>query len=134
MFNQIQTFSLLLSLFVALLEVGRFSSYRENIFTPGGTKGLLLKRTRRSVSSIFDELGKKDARYYQMQQYSFYFLLELLTPQLHPVARSKKRKRGKTPNGEIALSIRLSIALRYFACGAPLDLALVHGVSHTEVF
>lgn len=39
-----------------------------------------------------------------------------------------------TPNGIIPCSTRLSIAPQYFAGASPLDLALVHGGSHSEVF
>ena len=34
---------------------------------------------------------------------------------------NKKRKRGKTPNGDISTVTRLSIALRYFSGGCPFD-------------
>jgi hypothetical protein len=37
-------------------------------------------------------------------------------------------------NGRIHSSIRLSAALRYFAGACPIDIALVHGISHVEVF
>ena len=47
---------------------------------------------------------------------------------------SKKRKRGKTPNGDIPKSIRVSCALRYFAGVCAIDITLQHGISHVEVF
>ena len=37
-------------------------------------------------------------------------------------------------NGRIKTSIRLSAALRYFAGGDPLDIAIVHGIARSEVF
>jgi DDE superfamily endonuclease len=37
-------------------------------------------------------------------------------------------------NGIITTPIRLSCAIRYFAGGRPEDIALVHGISNTEVF
>jgi hypothetical protein len=37
-------------------------------------------------------------------------------------------------NGHIHSSIRLSAALRYFAGASPIDIALVFGISHVEVF
>lgn len=46
---------------------------------------------------------------------------------------TKKHKDGAV-NGVIPTSTRLSCALRYFAGGSARDIALVHGVSHTEVF
>jgi hypothetical protein len=38
------------------------------------------------------------------------------------------------PNGCIDHTVRVSIALRYLARGQAMDIALVHGVSHVEVF
>ena len=45
-----------------------------------------------------------------------------------------KRHTNGAANGLIHSSVRLSIALRYFAGGSVYDIALVHGVSHTEVY
>jgi hypothetical protein len=45
-----------------------------------------------------------------------------------------KRHKNGAVNGLIHSSVRLSIALRYFAGGSVYDIALVHGVSHSEVF
>ena len=45
----------------------------------------------------------------------------------------KKRKKRYIPNGIIHSSLRLSIALRFFAGRCPLDISLVHDVSPTEV-
>ena len=86
------------------------------------------------MSSLFEELGKKDAQYYQMKQSSFYYLIKILKPNIYPRPSTKKKKRDKTHNGGITLSTRVIIALRYFAGGSHLHIALVHGVSHTEVF
>jgi hypothetical protein len=38
------------------------------------------------------------------------------------------------PNGAISTSVRLALALRYFAGGSPYDLMAKYGVSHTSVF
>ncbi len=46
----------------------------------------------------------------------------------------KKRKCRHYPNGIICTSTRLSAAIRYFAGGDPIDIALVHGISHSAVF
>jgi hypothetical protein len=67
-----------------------------------------------------------------------YFILalhRLLLPFLRAPSRGRKRKRGNTPNGPITITAtRLSIALQYFAGGSPVDILVVHGVSHSEVF
>jgi hypothetical protein len=67
----------------------------------------------------------------------FWKLCELLQSKLEhhykdPCDANLKNKH--IPNGPISHSIRVSIALSYLAGGAPLDIALVHGVSHCEVF
>ena len=102
-----------------------------------GNRGCTIKRCRRSVSSIMCELGGYSPRYYRMTGMSFWKLHRLLKEELDnlaaPSQQTRKRKRGGPPNGQIESSTRLSIALRYFAGGDPLDIALVHGVSHTEV-
>jgi hypothetical protein len=56
---------------------------------------------------------------YRMMQNSFW--------RLYPW----KRKRGKTPNGEISVATRFAMALRYFCGGDPKDIGHTHGVSNT---
>ena len=100
-------------------------------------------RTRRYVSSIMDELGP----YYTLRAYrmpsvdSFWKLHRLIHPYMRVGRRrttgesSKKNEKNGAPNGIIPLTSRLSAApIRYFSGGDPVDIALVHGISHTEVF
>jgi DDE superfamily endonuclease len=95
-----------------------------------------IKRKRRSVTSIMDELGTTYVRRaYRMDKSAFWDLQRLI----HPVLVFKKRKtkwkqRKGAKNGAIETSTRLSTAIRYFAGGRPEDIAVVHGISHTEVF
>jgi hypothetical protein len=96
-------------------------------------QGPTVRRKRRRVSSIMYELGSHVNRFYRMSPKSFWKLHRLLLPYMEG-GQNKKRKRGKTPNGPIATTLRLSIALRYFAGGCPIDISLVHGVAHSEVF
>ena len=92
-------------------------------------------RRRRKISSIFYELGPVIAtRAYRMKPSSFWKIHKKLLLHLYTSTNNKKRKRGKTPNGDISTVTRLSIALRYFFGGCPFDISLVHGVSHVEVF
>jgi hypothetical protein len=49
-------------------------------------------------------------------------------------SHTNKRKRGATPNGDISCSSRLSMALRWFAGGDPLDIFQVHGVGYKQVY
>jgi hypothetical protein len=70
-----------------------------------------------------------------MNQKSFWKLHRLIAPYFEKKKRSPKKKhRDGAANGIITSAVRLSCALRYFAGGRPEDIALVHGVSHTEVF
>ena len=47
---------------------------------------------------------------------------------------SGKGKRGCTPNGTISNSLRLAMAIRYFAGGDPLDIAVLHKVNPSAVY
>ena len=88
------------------------------------------KRSRRSVYSILLEQGDEYfKRAYHMDYPSFKMLHSLLEPALvqRPDAKAAR-------NGLIHSTVRLSCALRYFAGGSAYDIALVHGVSHSEVF
>jgi hypothetical protein len=93
----------------------------------------LIRRRRRDVSDLFYELGDNNSRRaYRMHPSVFKKLCELLRPrleqQLDPMCLLR------IPNGPISYTIRISITLRYLAGGQPMDIALDHGVSHSEVF
>jgi len=47
---------------------------------------------------------------------------------------SKNWSAPPIPNGIISTSVRLGIAIRYFAGGSPYDIMVKFGVSHTSVF
>lgn len=64
-----------------------------------------------------------------MNKASFWRLVDILEPHL----KTKKRKRGATPNGDILPSLRVSMAIRYFAGGDSVDIAPLHGVPPNEV-
>jgi hypothetical protein len=64
-----------------------------------------------------------------MTKASFWKLLDILLPCMNNM---KKRKRGKTPNGDIPPANRLAMALRYFCGGCPHDIAVCHGVNDKE--
>ena len=90
-----------------------------------------LKRNRRKIQDIFDELGPATVRrMYRMTQDTFWHLHSLLEAKL-PIPG--KRKRGKAPNGPIPSELRLAMALRYMCGGDPYDIALAHGVHQNEV-
>ena len=66
-----------------------------------------------------------------MNQVSFWNLLDRIEPK---IGVQRKRKRGATPNGSVCNGTRLAIAIRYFAGGDPLDLAVVFKVTGCLVY
>ena len=46
----------------------------------------------------------------------------------------RKKTRGRTPNGDVPNSVRLAMAIRYFAGGDPLDIACVYKVNRSVVY
>jgi len=99
-----------------------------------GTRGPTIKHACCSVSSITYELGGYSRQYYQMENHMFWKLHRILHKKIKNPTVTRKRKHGSPPNGKISSSIRLSCALRYFAGGEAMALALVHGISHSDVF
>jgi DDE superfamily endonuclease len=99
-------------------------------------RSIAVARTRSSIDFIFDQLGPVYARRaYRMSPQTFYRLHDLL---FHAVAfpppTSTKKHRNGAKNGLIPSSIRLGVALRYFAGGSTYDLAVMHGISPNEVY
>lgn len=97
------------------------------------------KRSRRYVNSIFQELGAgMTRRAYRMHARSFWHLVELLDSHLDSYQKGREEEgqgsTGGAKNGFISNATRVSCAIRYFAGGRPEDIAVVHGVSHSEVF
>jgi hypothetical protein len=89
-------------------------------------------RERKYVNDIFQELGPYYVRRaYLLEGASFWKLCCLLRPMI--VKPSKKKCRNGAKNGLISSPTKISVALRYFAGGSPYDIAVAHGISHTEV-
>ena len=72
-----------------------------------------------------------------MTEEAFWDLHELLKPHMGSsrkrAGKEKKHKNGGK-NGLISTETRLSAAIRYFAGGRPEDIAISHGIAHSEVF
>ena len=122
----------------------------------GGQRGTTIKRTRRRVKNLIYETGFYARRYYRLDPATFWKLHDILKESIElfakreaaiayqKIKRKRKRKRqnsshgkkygGGAPNGKISSCLRLSVAIRWFAGGDPLDIALVHGISHSEVY
>jgi hypothetical protein len=67
-----------------------------------------------------------------MKEASFWRLLDLIEPNIGK--RRQKRKRGQSPNGDVLNSVRLAMAIRYFAGGDPWDIACVYKVNRSAVY
>jgi DDE superfamily endonuclease len=97
-------------------------------------------RVRRTVKSIFIEHGPYYVRRaYRMTEEAFWELHVLLKPLITSDYRRKvggrvKKHRNGGKNGIILTETRLSVAIRYFAGGRPDDIAISHGIAHSEVF
>lgn len=89
-------------------------------------------RLRIDMDKYVDEMDDKlFRRKYRMEKSSFYTLLDIIEP--HMRIDGLVRSRGATPNGPITHASRLSMSLRYFAGGDPLDISCIHGVKDGEV-
>lgn len=137
--------------------------YYHHSLEKGKVKGRLSgtkqrRRVRRSVESVRNEIG--DAlfrRSYRMSFESFQELHRILQPalisihkELMEAASSRRREkrrmqtRSRRPlrtkwkrfvhNGSIHTSVRLAIALRFFAGGSMYDMAPLYGVGRTDAF
>ena len=103
------------------------------------TRSSTAKRKRRTVGSIFHELGPYyTRRAYRMDAKTFWKLHKTIHKQLHynnfPSSSSKKKWRNGARNGLITSPVRLSCAIRYFAGGSTYDIAVAHGVSVRQVY
>jgi hypothetical protein len=119
---------------LALLILIAFETWDPPLQEEHKNRGQTVCRRRWTASSIICKLGAHARRACRMESTSSWELHQILLPLLKRHSRGTKRKRGKTPNGKIAASACLSMALRCFAGGSPLDICVVHGASHCEVF
>ncbi len=103
------------------------------------------ERTRQSVHDVYYQQGDYYfRRAHRMSFQSFWQLYQLLKDGIEMAhsrdkAARRKPQRGKprnrsphVPNGRIHTSVRLAVALRYFAGGSFYDLAPLYGVGTTD--
>jgi hypothetical protein len=107
----------------ALLILIAFKTWDPPLQEEHKNRGQTVRRCHRTASNIIWDQGAHARRACRMESTSFWEMHRILLPLLKRRSRGTKRKRGKTPNGKIAASARLSMTLRCF-----------HGVSHCEVF
>jgi len=131
--SSIQLRSRVAGIVVVALLLLSVTGQRQNEASP------CIPRQRRPVREIFREMGPYYLkRAYRMDEESFWALHWLLYKDLggrvKPKKGSTKRHRNGAKNGLIPSPTRLSAALRYYAGGRPDDIAIAHGISHTEVY
>ena len=91
-------------------------------------------RKRHSVNWVFNQLGRKMfRRAYRMTIEAFYVLYNKIKPSLFEILNYSPTRTLNAPNGRIHPTIRLACALRSFAGGEAVDIALTYGISDTEV-
>lgn len=101
-----------------------------------------IKRRRKTVEQVYRELGPRNfRRAYRMSWSVFWLLAEALKDGIKVAVRQLQLKKDNNnlpesplhqpsaPNGIIHFSVRLAVALRYFAGGAMFDLASLYGIS-----
>lgn len=93
-----------------------------------------VKRRRRSVRDVFEELGEGNVRKaFRMDERDFFYLNEILRKHVHKKSRTKKHKNGGA-NGSIDSTVRLGAALRHFAGGSMYDdISVMFGIGITDV-
>jgi hypothetical protein len=121
--------------FVIAASLALFSDELLPIPRRGRKKGAKTrKRTRLNIQEHFNEMGALVfRRNYRMDEQSFWTLLDIIGNQMPSAVVHRQNKRGVIPNGPITKATRLSIALRYFAGGDPLDIASIHKVGQSEI-
>lgn len=98
-------------------------------------------RQRRTVKDIHKCLGESYfRRAYRMSYRSFTILHSTIRQDIVKVmvryrnrSSSNSQNLPPVPNGRISTSVRLAVAIRYFAGGSPYDLQSVYGISHSCV-
>ena len=92
-----------------------------------------IRRKRKTMSQIYTDIGETMfRRSYRMSFNTFFILYNTIKAQI-TIAMSNPSYKANAPNGRIALSSRLGMAIRVYAGGDPCDIHQVYGVSYREV-
>lgn len=116
----------------AMASVMAFVAFQSDESNGGRKPGALtIKRERKNIEQYIGRVNDRSfRRRYRMNKDAFWMLLELIAP--HLPSTGEERQKGAVPNGPITHASRLSMALRYFAGGDPLDISEFHGVGDDE--
>ena len=93
-----------------------------------------IKRTRKSLDDMWEELGSHGRKAYRMSRESFLALHENLRPSLEEQFDNGVHGRQGPPNGFVSTKLRLSAAIRFFAGAAVYDIMLTHGIGRSSVY
>ena len=124
--------SLLSQVSAAIVSTANFFYLDRDSNYEGRIPGALgVKRARLNIDDYVARLDDRNfRRKYRMDKEAFWLLLNIVSPHMPETGENKEI--GGVPNGPITHGSRLSMALRYFAGGDPLDIAEVHGVNEDE--
>ena len=130
--------------FAQITQIGAAMSHVcYSLFNESNRSRTFVRRKRRCVGDIFQELSPRYTRHsYRMTSINFWTLFNIILPyypkreEMNDNKRVNKTRKRKyiPPNGVIHSSLRLSIALSYFAWNSPYDLMSNHGVDHNDIY
>ena len=115
---------------IAVIDLLKKRKKKKVQYKPPRSRSTKRIRKRLSVAAIYNQLGPiYFRRAYRMKYLSFLKLVGLVSAVLPESNPDMARV-----NGSIANSVRLAVALRYFAGGSSYDIATTFGISVSEVF
>lgn len=92
-------------------------------------------RTRKTIEAIYREIGDSEfRRAYRMSYANFQQLCRLLDPHLNNLSTGDGPLRRGGANGKVSNSVRVAVALRYFAGGKRYDLNPLFGLSPASIY
>ena len=126
--------ALLTQVSAAIASSAAFFALDDDTMYSGRAAGsTTIKRKRRDMEEYLGRMDDRNfRRKYRMNKDAFWLLLDIIGGHL-PSTGEDNKCGGGPPNGPITIAARLSMALRYFAGGDPLDISEVHGVADDEV-
>ena len=116
----------------AIGSVMAFVAFQSDESSGGRQSGsLTIKRQRKDIEDYIGHINDRSFhRRYRMDKNTVWTLLEIVSPNLPSTGEG--RKLGGVPNGPITHASPLSMALRYFAGGDPLEISDFHGVNDNK--